>query len=143
MKSNEKINIPARHRARESAVQALYQWEMADENLTEIELQFLLHNSSKKIDQAYFRELLHEIPSRLTEIEESMRPYLTRPLEELDPVELSVLRLSIYELLYHPEIPYRVVINEALELTKRFGSSDGYKFINGVLDKFAKQLQKD
>lgn len=137
-----RINIPARHRARETALQALYQWLLTQDNIPDIELQFLTHPSSKKIDQDYFREILHGVPSHLTEIEDKLKPHLSIPLNDLDPVERSVLRLSTYELLYHPDLPYRVVINEALELSKRFGSTDGHKFVNGVLDKIAKELGK-
>ncbi|MBI5447965.1 MAG: transcription antitermination factor NusB [Gammaproteobacteria bacterium] len=120
------------------ALQALYQWLMTDENLNAIELQFLTHPSAKKIDQAYFQELLHTIPQKLESIEAQFEPALALPKAELDPIELSILRISNYELLYRKDIPYKVIINEALELAKKFGSVEGYKFINGVLDKVAK-----
>src|SRR3990167_130440 len=136
-----KPNFSARHKARAAAVQALYQWYMTEESLTNIELQFLTHTATKKIDQIYFRELLHQIPAHLAEIEQQFEPFLALPKAELDPVELSILRLAAYELLYRQEIPYKVIINEALELTKTFGSIEGYKFVNGVLDKTAKAIR--
>lgn len=136
-KGNNKALFAARHKARFTAVQALYQWLMADEAIQEIELQFLNHKTSSKIDKAYFSELLHGVPAHLEVIEAPIRTFSSIPKEELDPVELTILRISIYELLFRKDIPYKVVINEALELTKTFGSVEGYKFVNGVLDKIA------
>lgn len=133
----------ARHKAREAALQALYQWLMADENLTTIEMQFLVHASAKKIDQIYFRELLHNIPMHLEKIEKQFESVIALPKAELDPIELTILRISVYELLFRKDIPYKVIINEALELTKKFGSVEGYKFVNGVLDKVAKALRAE
>lgn len=136
-KKNHKPAFAARHKARSAALQALYQWLMADDSLTNIELEFLTHSSAKKIDQLYFRELLHQVPARLEKIETQFGPFLSLPKEELDPVELTILRIGTYELMYRTEIPYKVIINEALELTKTFGSVEGFKFVNGVLDKVA------
>ena len=131
-----------RHKARAAALQALYQWLIAEDNLHTIESEFLTHSSAKKMDQTYFKELLHHIPAHLHEIEKTFVPYLDRPLTELDPVELTILRISVYELLHRADIPFKVIINEALELTKTFGSVEGYKFVNGVLDKVARVLRK-
>ena len=114
---------------------------MAGESLTTIELEFLTHASARKIDIVYFRELLHNVPAHLTKIETQFEPFLAIPKAELDPIELTILRLAVYEFLYRPELPYKVIINEALELTKTFGSVEGFKFVNGVLDKVAREIR--
>lgn len=128
-----------RHNARRYALQAMYQWQLADASLTDIEFEFLKYRVDKKIDLDYFKELLHGIPKYQDEIDREMQPFLARSLTEIDPVELAVLRLAIYELIKRLDIPYRVIINEALELTKKFGSIEGHKFVNGVLDRIAKK----
>lgn len=138
---NNSINRVARHNARRYAVQAMYQWQLADAPINDIEAEFLLHHIDKKFDAAYFKELIHGVPEHLTEIDQEMQPFLGRPMQEIDPVELAVLRLAIYELLKRPDVPYRVIINEALELTKKFGSVEGHKFVNGVLDRSAKKIR--
>ncbi|OGT41434.1 MAG: hypothetical protein A3F42_04235 [Gammaproteobacteria bacterium RIFCSPHIGHO2_12_FULL_37_34] len=132
------INFAARHNARRYAVQAMYQWQLATTPLHELENEFLRHHINKQFDLAYFQEIIHGIPHYQQEIDQAMQPFLERNLQEIDPVELAVLRLAIYELIKRPDIPYRVIINEALQLTKKFGSIEGYKFVNGVLDKVAK-----
>src|SRR3990167_146243 len=139
---NKVINFAARHQARRYAVQALYQWQLANPTLNELENEFLRHHINKKLDMTYFKELIHGVPEHQSEIDEAMQPFLGRPLSEIDPIELAVLRLAIYELLKRPDIPYRVVINESLQLTKKFGSIEGYKFVNGVLDKVARVVRK-
>jgi len=130
-----------RREARKLATQALYQWHMAGHSLNEIEAQFRVDNDFSDIDGAYFREILHGVPANRSEIDEALKPCLDLTLEELDPVELAVLRLSTYELLKRIDVPYRVVINEGIELAKVFGSTDGHKFVNGVLDKLAPRLR--
>jgi len=136
---NNPINPVARHNARRYALQAMYQWQIAHTPLADIEAEFLKYHIDKKLDLAYFKELLHGVPSHQNEIDKEMQTFLGRPLQEIDPVELAVLRLAIYELMKRPDVPYRVIINEALELTKKFGSIEGHKFVNGVLDKIAKK----
>jgi transcription antitermination protein NusB len=139
MLENNAINPIARHNARRYALQAMYQWQLAGTSVNEIENEFLLYHIDKKLDLPYFKELIHGVPEHQHEIDLEMQPFLGRPLHEIDPVELAVLRLAIYELIKRPDVPYRVIINEALELTKKFGSTDGYKFVNGVLDRIAKK----
>lgn len=131
----------ARTLARRSALQALYQWLMAGQNLNDIEEQFLTEQDFKRTDVDYFKELLHEIPKHLDTLEAAFSPYLDRPPEELDPVERSVLRISTYELAHRPDLPYRVIINEGVELAKSFGADQSYKYINGVLDRVAHKLR--
>ncbi|MBD1553073.1 transcription antitermination factor NusB [Pseudomonas typographi] len=130
-----------RHEARKLATQALYQWHMAGHSLNEIEAQFRVDNDFSDVDNAYFRELLHGVPTSKDEIDAALVPCLDLALDELDPVELAVLRLSTYEMLKRVDVPYRVVINEGIELAKVFGSTDGHKFVNGVLDKLAPTLR--
>lgn len=127
-----------RRNAREYALQAMYQWQMTDTPLHELELQFLTREIRKKTDVPYFKELMHAIPKECDALDQVMKPFLSRPINEIDPVELAILRVATYELEKRPDIPYRVVINEALELTKRFGSIEGFKFVNGVLDQVAR-----
>lgn len=136
---NNAINPVARHNARRYALQAMYQWQLSGTSILDIESEFLHYHIDKKIDLDYFKELIHGVPRFKHKIDEEMQPYLGRPLNEIDPIELGVLRLAIYELIKRPDVPYRVIINEALELTKKFGSVEGHKFVNGILDRIAKK----
>ena len=126
-----------RREARKLATQALYQWHMAQHSLNEIEAQFRVDNDFSGVDGAYFHDILTGVARQKTELDESFAPFLSIPLEELDPVELAILRLSTYELKNRVDVPYKVVINEGIELAKVFGATDGHKFVNGVLDKAA------
>lgn len=136
----KKYNPKERRRARELAVQALYQWQLAQTSPTDIEMQFQQENEMVRVDTAYFSVLLHGVTDRQQTIDEKITPALDRPLDQLNPVELAVLRLAVYELLYQLHVPPRAVINEALELTKRFGATEGYKYVNAVLDRITKTL---
>lgn len=136
-------NPAARHNARVYALQAMYQWQLAQAEVKEIEADFVQKHITKKTDMEYFKELIHGIPANQAELDQIMKPYLGRLQEEIDPIELAVLRLATYELLKRPDVPYRVIINEALELTKEFGSIEGYKFVNGVLDRVARKIRVD
>ena len=131
-----------RREARQLATQALYQWHMAKTSLNEIEAQFRVDNDFSDVDASYFHDILHGVPANKTEIDIALAPCLDLTLDELDPVELAVLRLSTWELLKRVDVPYRVVINEGIELAKVYGSTDGHKFVNGVLDKLAPQLRE-
>lgn len=136
------MNPTARRNTRFYALQAMYQWQINHTPSAELEADFLINHIKKKIDLAYFKELIHFIPKHFSELDEYMLPYLKRPLNELDPIEHAILRLGIYELVHRLDIPYRVSINESLELTKRFGSVEGYKFVNGVLDQVAHRARE-
>ena len=131
----------ARRLARKRAVQALYSWDLSQVNPDDIEQQFLLDQNMKDVDLSYFRELLHEVTGHLDEIDQHITPKLDRPFKEVDPVECAVMRLAVYELLYRPDVPYRVVINEAIELAKIFGAEDGFKYVNSIVDNLAKELR--
>ncbi len=127
--------------ARERAMQALYQWQMTGQNLADIEQQFLDEQDMANVDKKYFKELLHEVPRLVDEFDELSKELLSRPIEQVDPVERAILRIGLYELKLRIDIPYRVVINEAVELAKNFGAEQGHKFVNGTLDKAAKSLR--
>lgn len=137
--SNQKAK--ARHKARECVMQAIYQWQHTQDPPTEIEVQFHEDYDMSKLDTEYFSELLHQIPKNLTEIDNHIETVLDRPFHDLNPVELAILRMSVYELLYRHDIPYKVIINEALQITKTYGAVDGFKYVNGVLDALAKKIR--
>lgn len=130
-----------RRKARRLLIQALYQWGMSGHQPQEIELQFLAEQDVKGADMEYFQECLREIVSQRLELDDCLKPCMHLSIEEVDPVELAVLRLACYEMKARVDIPYKVVINEALEQAKTFGATDGHKFVNGVLDKLARQLR--
>ncbi len=132
-----------RHKARHYAMQALYQWQMADANLAEIEAEFVEEYDFGKVDGDYFHALVHEVPANLDDIEAVFAPFMVeRDLDELGPVERALLRIATYELMERIDVPYKVVINESVTLAKKFGAQDSHKFINGVLDQAARQLRQ-
>lgn len=130
-----------RSRSRSLAVQALYQWQIAGQDIGAIINHFMIEQDAKKFDTDYFAELVRAVPTRLTELDAALQPCIDRSLDAVDPVERAILRLGAYELMAHPEIPYRVVINEAVELAKTFGAEKGHRYVNGVLDKAARALR--
>ena len=134
--------ISARRKARQYLVQALYQWQLNKSPTQAIQDQFCNNQSMKKVDKDYFIEVLHAIPRQIAQLDEQLGPHLDRPLNELSPTELAILRLGCYELGQRLDIPFKVVINEAIELAKRFGADDSHRYINGVLDKLAPHLRR-
>ncbi|MCP3680875.1 MAG: transcription antitermination factor NusB [Gammaproteobacteria bacterium] len=137
------MNLKSRHKARRYILQALYQWQMAEESALAVKLQFMQNMENDNADNDYFERVFQGAADKINEIDQQIRPALDRQLEQLTPIELSILRLATYELIACPDVPGRVIINEALELTKAFGSSDqGFKYVNGVLDKIAHQLRQ-
>ena len=137
----EKQSISGKRRARKLALQALYQWLMADSDLHEIEAQFRVINNMERVDGDYFCRLLHGIPANIVDLEASISPFLDREISGLNPIELTVLRIGAFELFHCPEIPYKVVLDESISLTKEFGSQDGYRYVNGVLNNLARQVR--
>ncbi len=133
----------ARRIARELAVQAVYSWQMSKNAVEQIELSIVTSNDMKKVDTEYFLELLRAVVKDCAELDKKLKPYLGRLPEELDPVEKAIHRIATYELVSRIDVPYKVVINEAIELAKSFGAEESHKFINGVLDKAIKTLRKD
>lgn len=137
----DQINISTRRKSRTMAMQALYQWAMSGDELHSIEAQYFEHNNLAKVDVEYFRDILFGVPKFLNEIDTAISEHIDRKLTEINPIELAVLRVATFELLKRLDIPYKVVIKEALNLAMSFGSSEGHKFVNGVLDKVAKQVR--
>jgi N utilization substance protein B len=130
-----------RRRAREFALQGMYQWQLAGSDAATIERQLGEAKGFDKIDAEYFRTLLEGALAQAAELEKAITPYLDREYSRLSPVERGILLLAGYELAHCPEVPYRAVINEAVELAKSYGGTDGHKFVNGVLDKLAARLR--
>ena len=129
----------AKQKARKLSLQALYSWDMSGIDLQTIEVNFHTENDMSKVDTDLFKSLLYEVPKNLEKINEAYQPHLDREQEQLDPVSRAILRISTYELLFSIEVPYKVAINEGVNLAKTFGPTDAYKFINGVLDQVAAQ----
>lgn len=127
-----------RSMARKRAVQALYMWQMTGDDLSDIDQQFVLAHDMGKVDLKYFQELLHKVPAYLDALDGQIEPVLDRPLREIDPIELAVMRIGSYELQFRPDIPYKVIINEAVNLTKTFGADAAYKYVNSILDRVAR-----
>lgn len=132
----------ARRKAREMAVQAVYSWQMTGNSVEQIELAMATSNDMQKVDMGYFQELLREVVKTHEQLDATIKPYLGLLPEELDYVEKAILRLATYELTQRIDVPYKVVINEAIELAKSFGAEESHKFVNGVLDKAVKTLRK-
>ncbi|MCL4162279.1 UNVERIFIED_CONTAM: hypothetical protein GTU68_027665 [Idotea baltica] len=123
-------------------LQSLYQWEVAGQDVNAIEAQFYAENNMDKVDREYYREILHAVPKTAAELDKTFEPLLDRRLDELDPVSISILRLSTYEMANRIDVPVKVVINEAVNLAKRFGPEDSQKYINAVVDKVAQRQRK-
>jgi len=128
-------------RARRAAMQALYQWQISKNNLRDIEAQFMGEQDMSQVDMDYFNVILHNVPKHLDVIDLELAPAMPREVAQVDPIELALLRIGVYEFLFHPEVPYKVVINEAVTLARKYGAEDGHKFVNGVLDKLAQKLR--
>ena len=131
----------ARRRARELTLQALYQWQLSGQTVAFIEKQFVEGKDYDKADQNYFGILFSGTVKESEKLQAAITPCIDRKFAELSPVERAILLLASYELIHQIDIPYRVVINEAVELAKSFGGTDGHKYVNGVLDKFAANVR--
>lgn len=127
----------AKQKARKLLVQALYSWELGGTDLETIEVNFHLENDMSKVDTELFKTILFGVPQNLEQIDSAYQKYLDREQEKLDPVSRAILRLTTYELMFSIEVPYKVAINEGVNLAKTFGPTDAFKFINGVLDRVA------
>ncbi len=128
-----------RRRARRRALQALYQWRLTNQDVTEILLQFHEEQDFSNVDTPLFTLLVKDVSANQAEIDSQLEPFLDRPLSQLDVIEHVVLSIGAYELLHSLEVPHQVVINEAVNLAKQFGAEGGHSYINGVLDKAARQ----
>lgn len=136
-------SFKGREKARRYAMQALYGWLIADNNLKDIETFYMSDRNPKNFDSEYFIRLLHGIPAVLGELDQELTNFIDRPFTSLDPIELTILRIATYEFKYSFDVPFRVVIHEAVELAKVFGAHDSHKFVNSVLDKSAKYFRAE
>jgi len=136
-------SFKGREKARRYAMQALYGWLVSDNPLKDVESFYLADRNPKNFDCPYFLQLLHDIPAKLGDIDAVITTYLDRPFDKLDPIELTILRVATYEFTYSFDVPFKVVIHEAVELAKVFGAVDSHKFVNSVLDKMAKVIRHD
>ena len=131
-----------RRKARHYGMQALYQWHMAGASLATIEAEFRGEYDFSHVDLEYFQALLHGVPASVDELEEILSPLLDRDINDLDPIEHTLLRMGTFELAKRIDVPYKVVINEAVALAKKFGATDGHKYINACLDLAAKSFRE-
>ncbi|ADZ89797.1 transcription antitermination factor NusB [Marinomonas mediterranea] len=143
----KKAKKPSRSQLRSAsrglALQAIYQWQMNHSAVNEIETQFTLEQDMSACDKVYFRDLLQGVTAKAKELDSLFEELLDRALSELDAIELAVLRIGSYELAHRLDVPYRVAINESVELAKSFGASESHKYVNGILDKLAQRVRRE
>lgn len=132
----------ARRRSRKVAMQAIYQWQMTDMDLKPLEQEYRHAGALKKADEDFFGELLRGVLNHADELDGLLAPVLDRAVDELDRVELALLRLGVFELSRRIDVPYRVVIDEYVELAKNYGAEESFKYVNGVLDRLALTLRE-
>jgi len=137
----QRPNMAARRKARRLAMQALYQWHLSASPINEIEAEFIADHDMTKVDQEYFSEVLRGVPNTLSELDGYIQTYTDRAIRDMTPVELSILRIGAYELMHRIDVPFKVIINEGVDLSKLFGASEGHRYVNGVLDKLAQSLR--
>jgi N utilization substance protein B len=137
----QKSVAKARGKSRRLAMQAIYQWQMTGDSITGIKQQFFDENNSSKIDTEYFSELVSGVAANLSELDGLLEKYMTRTIESVDPVERAILRLGAYEFVNRLDVPYRVVLNEAVNIAKEFCAEKSHAFVNAVLDKVAKEIR--
>ncbi|HMH68482.1 MAG TPA: transcription antitermination factor NusB [Pinirhizobacter sp.] len=133
----EGVDLAARSRARRRALQAIYAWQVGGATMAKVIDQFRHEQDMEVADLEYFEDLLLGVEKHQAEIDEGLKPFVDREVSQIDPIERAALRLAAYELKYRPDVPYRVILNEAIEVTKRFGADHGHSYVNGVLDKLA------
>jgi len=139
---SQPANRGSRRRSRELALQALYQWLLSGDEADTLCVQAAENKDYARADTSYFQVLARGVIERSGELHAALQPFLDRPAQQLSPIEHALLLVGAYELMYAPEVPYRVVINEAVELAKAYGGTDGHKYVNGVLDKLASQVRQ-
>jgi N utilization substance protein B len=130
-----------RTRARRRALQAVYAWQLSGATARDIVTQFAHEQAREIADLAYFEDLVHGVDTHRDALDTALAPFLDRTIDEVDPIERAALRIAAYEFMHRQDVPYRVVINEALESVKRFGSEHGHTYVNGVLDHAAAALR--
>lgn len=131
---NDGIDPVARSRARRRALQAVYAWQMSGSSARDVIAQFAHEQAHEVADLEYFEDLVRGVDQHCNELDEALQPFLDREIDQVDAVERAALRIAAYELRLRPDVPYRVVINEAIESVKRFGAEHGHTYVNGVLD---------
>ena len=136
------VDPVARSRARRRALQAVYAWQMSGTGAREVIAQFAHEQAKEPADLAYFEDLVRGVDEHRKDLDAALAPFLDRDIEQVDAIERAVLRLAAYELRHRPDVPYRVVINEAIEIAKRFGAEHGHTYVNGVLDRAAVEWRK-
>ena len=142
MDQTEGAVTPAmRHKARHFALQAIYQWQLTGMSASTIEQQFLEDQPGAGADLDYMHDLIQGVIAKCDTLDAAFAPFLSRPLKDLDQVDKAILRIGTFELMYRQEVPFKVVINEAIVLAKSFAEQDSHKFVNGVLDKVIKSIQ--
>lgn len=138
----EGVDLAARSRARRRALQALYAWQLSGSAIGSVIDQFRHEQDMEVADIEYFEDLVRGVERHCAELDAGLLPFLGREVVQVDPIERAALRVGAYELKYRIDVPYRVVINEAIETTKRFGADHGHTYVNGVLDKLAGEWRK-
>lgn len=133
------VDPVTRARARRRALQALYAWQMSGGEVGQVIAQFAHEQAHEVADLEYFEDLVRGVAKHRVALDQALAAYLDRTVEEVDPIERAVLRLAAYEMIHRIDVPYRVVLNEAIEIAKRFGSEHGHTFVNGVLDRAASE----
>lgn len=136
-RNRDGIDPVTRARARRRALQAIYAWQVSGGNAQQVIAQFAHEQAHEIADLEYFEDLVRGVMQHRAALDEALQPYLDRAVEEVDPIERAVLRIAAYELLHRIDVPYRVVLNEAIETSKRFGAEHGHTYVNGVLDRAA------
>lgn len=136
-RSRDGVDPVTRARARRRALQAVYAWQVSGGNAQQVIAQFAHEQAHEIADLEYFEDLVRGVMQHRAALDEALQPYLDRAVEEVDPIERAVLRIAAYELMHRIDVPYRVVLNEAIETSKRFGAEHGHTYVNGVLDRAA------
>lgn len=131
----------ARRKARRLAIQAVYSWQLSQNSISDIEAEFLTENDTSKVDVDYFQDLIRGVATQANSLDGALSPFTDRPFADLDQIERAVLRVAAYELKFRVDVPYKVIMNEAIELAKAFGADDSHRFVNGVLDKAVDSLR--
>ena len=141
LSKKRKYNPAARRCARRFALQAIYQWQLTQQSMMIVEEQFLKYETIADADLLFFQEILKTVATKHLVFDEQFQPFLNRAFDTLSPIELAILRIGAYELIEHPETPYRVILNEAIELSKEFGGEESYKYVNGILNQLARKIR--
>ncbi|MFV2005077.1 MAG: transcription antitermination factor NusB [Gammaproteobacteria bacterium] len=140
-KPAQKGQARARGKSRRFAMQAIYQWQMTGDSITDIKQQFFEENNFARIDAEYFSELVSGVATSISEIDPLLEKNMSRVVDSVDPVERSILRIAVYEFVNRFDVPYRVVLNEAISITKEYCAENSHTFVNAVLDKVAKEIR--